>query len=533
MSTIYTRFPPEPNGYLHLGHLKAMLADFENSQFPVDDQDVCCYLRFDDTNPETEEQRFADAITDDVKFFGFVPWKITYTSDYFDELLELGWKLLRQGKAYVDFSTQDEIKRQRGFTKDKHGNVHYVDPINSPYRDRSVQDNERDFENMINGKYKESECCLRMKMDMQSTNPNMRDLVAFTIKYTPHYRTGRKHNVYPSYEFSHCIIDALEKIDYSYCSLEFVTRQESYFWVLKELELHLPKVYEFSRLNFENTLLSKRKIKAFISTGELCGWNDPRLFTIKGLRNRGYTASALKECVSSVNHTRNNGTLSIAYLESFIRKELDENAPRIFGVFDPLKVIIENIDENESFTFERPVHPRNPDMGTRKITFSREMWIDRSDFRVEANRKYFRLTPKKKTVRLKYAQGILEYTRHTVCKDDPDKVECIYAKYIPDTTTRVKGCISWLNAQDAYKCKFTQFLSLLNNGGEYNQDSANIKNGYIEYFDGKGDGDNNCLNVDSRYQIERFGYYIVKTLDLENKTIDAFQIVSLREDKNK
>lgn len=510
---VYTRFPPEPNGFLHLGHLKAMLCDFENSQFPKHDQEVRCYLRFDDTNPETEEQRFADAIIDDVKFFGFEPWKITYTSDYFPKLLELVWRLIKNGDAYVDFSSQEEMKRQRGYSKDKNGSVHWGDPVPSPYRDRSIADNVRDFNSMIMGKYKEGECCLRMKMDATSTNPNMRDLVAYTIKYSPHYRTKDKYCVYPSYEFAHCIVDALEKIDYSYCSLEFVTRQESYYWVIDKLGLHRPTVYEFSRLNFENSLLSKRKIKALIEDGKLDGWDDPRLLTIKGLRERGYTAEALKECVRTTNHTRTVSTLSIKFLESFVRDELNRTTERIFAVFDPVKVIIDNIDEDEVLEFGRPTHPQlKLESEKRTIRLTREIWIDRTDFRVEANKKYYRMTSKQ-NVRLKYTKGLLVYKSHEM---NGDEVKLIHVEYIPDEKTKVKAYISWLSNPDARCVDFRHFNGDLLTDGEFNEISETKTKGFVEGY----------AKVDNRYQVERFGYFYVRDTGVT-------QIVSLREDKNR
>lgn len=504
---INTRFPPEPNGYLHLGHLKAMIIDFEKHP------NCNCILRFDDTNPETEKQEYVDAIIEDVRFFGYQPSKITYASDYFNEMLELAWILVKSGKAYVDFSSSSEIEKQRGKIIAEDGTVSWIEPQESKYRNHPIEQNISDFKNMIDGKYSEGQCSLRLKMNMKSNNPNMRDLVAYRIKYTPHYRTGTTFCVYPSYDFCHCIIDALEKIDHSYCTLEFVTRQESYFWLIDQLNLHKPVVYEFSRLNFENTLLSKRKIKALIQQGKLLGYDDPRLLTIKGLKKRGYTASALKDCVREMGHTRNISTLKLAVLEHSIRNELNHSTTRIFGFIDPLKCTITNYDEIDNRVFDRPIHPEKSERGTRKTKLEKVFYIDSTDFRMTANRKYYRLTSKQK-VRLKYADGLIEYVSS---EKDSDGNTVVYVKYTKDTTTRVKGCIGWVSNHKLMT--FNMFTNrLFNEDGSFNEGSYTTEKGMIENLD---------LSVGDRFQIERFGYVIVNSEDSLNF------IVSLREARDK
>jgi glutaminyl-tRNA synthetase len=322
---MFTRFPPEPNGYLHVGHIKAALIDFEKHK------ECKCYLRFDDTNPEKEKQSYADQIIKDITIFlGYKPYKITYTSDYFPQLITFAQRLIDEGKAYVDFGSQEDIKKQRGQLADNT----WGKPYSSSYRNQSIEEARSNFEKMIDGVYSEKECCLRLKMDPLSTNPNMRDLVAYTIKRTPHFRTKTKYCVYPTYDFAHCIVDALENIDYSYCSLEFASRQESYYWLLDQLHLKNPVVYEFSRLNVTGSVLSKRKIKKLIDSGQLNDYDDPRLLTIAGLQRRGYTASALLNAVRQVGHTRNTSSLSIALLEHYIRQELNLECDRIFGLLD-------------------------------------------------------------------------------------------------------------------------------------------------------------------------------------------------------
>lgn len=518
---VFTRFPPEPNGFLHLGHVKAMIIDFEKHE------NGQCYLRFDDTNPETEEQRFADQIIADVTWMGYKPWKITYTSDYFPKLLELAWQLVREGKAYVDFSTQDEIKAQRGALPDGT----WGPPSASPHRDRPILDNISDFQRMQDGRYAEGHCCLRLKMDYRSDNPNMRDLVAYSIKYTPHFRTKGLYCVYPSYDFAHCLVDSIERISFSYCTLEFVTRQESYFWLIDQLGMYRPTVYEFSRLNVAGSILSKRKIKKLIADKCVEGYDDPRLLTIMGLKKRGYTPTALLNAVRQLGHTRVTSTLSIQLLENSIREELNKSAPRIFGIVDPLEVCIVNFGEltPEQTRFERPIHPMDPTFGTRAIQLTEVVYIDREDFMEEASKQYYRLTKAQK-VRFKYTTGIVEYISHELASDGVT-IKRINATYTPDTTTKVKGILGWIsNSPSEFACAtFNVYGQLLGADNEFNRESLQIKTGLVETPFGFG--------KDVRFQIERMGYFIVSKLKtqgsnfLESAMLN--QIVSLRESNDK
>lgn len=557
MKVMRTRFPPEPNGYLHIGHLKAMIIDFgykcnENIDSDSDDTEKMCNIRLDDTNPESEKQMYVDQIIKDVKFFGFEPIDVTYTSDYFPVLLNLAWFLVKRGMAYVDFSSQDEIKKQRGFSVNIMEKIMWTTPFASPYRDRNIKENIRDFQYMIDGKFDEKDCCLRLKMDPTSSNPNMRDLVAYTIKYTPHYKTQNLYCVYPTYDFSHCIVDVLESIDFSYCTLEFESRQESYYWLIDEIKKQLsdnsvrgdsvavnndlnidkallynliskrPVVYEFSRLDVSGSLLSKRKIKTLVEDGTLSGYDDPRLMTIMGLKKRGYTPSSLLSVVSQLGHTRNISTLSSKILEHSIRSELNISARRISGIIDPLQIIIENITED--MPLERDIggiSTNNIDSKSRVIFLRSNLFIDRSDFMLEPSnpKKYYRLTKDQK-VRLKYADGLIEYVRHT--ENISGIIDCVYVKFTKDSSTKTKACISWISENDSIPATFNLYSHLISNDGSFNPNSHSVKEGVIENLN---------FACGDRFQIERVGYFIIDDIRLSKVFLN--EIVGLREDKNK
>jgi glutaminyl-tRNA synthetase len=445
---------------------------------------------------------------------------------------------VKRGLAYVDFSSQEEIKKQRGFASlSSAGEKIWTEPFASPYRDRDIENNIKDFQSMIDGKFEEKDCSLRLKMYPTSSNPNMRDLVAYTIKYTPHYKTNTLHCVYPSYDFSHCIVDVLEAIDFSYCTLEFESRQESYYWLIDEIKKQLlldnninisdtllhnlttkrPVVYEFSRLDVTGSLLSKRKIKTLVEEGTLSGYGDPRLMTIMGLKNRGYSPSSLLSVVSQLGHTRNISTISSKILEHSIRSELNTTAPRISGILDPLAVVIENIDADVEL--DREIGVSNPHK--RKIYLRHKLFIDRSDFMLEPPnpKKYYRLTKDQK-VRLKYADGTIEYIKHT--EGINGVIDCVYVKFTKDSTTKTKACISWVSEKDSIPATFNLYNNLINDDGSFNHFSHNAKEGVIE---------NLQLNCGDRFQIERVGYFIVH----ESRSCKVFlnQIVGLREDKDK
>ena len=375
------------------------------------------------------------------------------------------------------------------------------------------------FELMCKGKFKEGACTLRLKMEPLSDNPNLRDPVAFRIKYESHYRTKMEFCVFPSYDFAHCLTDSIEGITNSYCTLEFESRNAQYHNIISLLDMHQPVVYEFSRLNVEGGITSKRKIKKLIEDGLLEGYDDPRLLTLKGLKRRGFTPTSLIAAVEGLGHTRSNSTLTFAYLESFVRKELNETTRRIFASIDPIEVEIANVDEDFFVDIERPVNPQNEEHGTRTVTLKKRFYIDSSDFRLEAPKKYFRLTTKNR-VRLKYGDGIIEYLNHEVSPTDPSKIQLIRVNYVKDATTKVKSCISWVTKQNATPATFRTFSNLLLDNGDFNTESQSIHEGFIENIN---------LVVGERIQIERFGYYIVHS----NVNLDLYCITGLKEDTNK
>jgi glutaminyl-tRNA synthetase len=524
--SIITRFPPEPNGHIHIGHLKAMIIDFNKHE------NCNCILRFDDTNPETEKQEYADSIMEDIKWLGFEWQKITYTSDYFEEFISIGERLIKEGKAYMDFSTSKEIEYQKGKRINSKGKVWWDKPLESPYRERfSIETNSDLFELMKLGMFKESACTLRLKMDPFSVNPNLRDPIAFRIKYVPHYRTGEKYCVYPSYDFSHCLTDSIENITMSYCTLEFESRNAQYHAIIDLVgnDMHHPTIYEFSRLKLEGSITSKRNIKSLIEDGHLGGYDDPGLLTIKGLKRRGFTPKTLIDAVSGLGHTRSITTLTIPYLESFIRKELNETSQRMFSVLDPISVEIVNVSDDFCLDVDKKVYPQNESStDTRRISLTKHFYIDDSDFKSVAPKKYFRLTPTN-PVRLKYGKCIIEYVSHE--ENESGTVTSLKVKYISDTTTKVKGCISWLSKNNAIPSIFKNFSSLLTDKGEFNPNSIQIHKGYSEDID---------LKQGDRIQIERFGYYILDSISANPLSLETREntrifncITSLKEDKSK
>jgi glutaminyl-tRNA synthetase len=433
---IRTRFPPEPNGYLHLGHVKAMLFDFEHH--PGCD----CTLRLDDTNPEMERQEFVDAILEDVAWMGFKPSRVTYTSDYFNTLYEFAERLIAEDKAYVDFSTSDEIKE---------GRLHGTDSV---WRSKTVEWNLAEFRKMRDGMYKNGECTLRLKIDMKHENPNLRDPIAYRIKHAVHYRTGDTWKIYPSYDYSHGLIDSLEKITHSYCTSEFLIRRPQYLWPVEQLGLTAANVVEFGRLNVEGVSLSKRKIIPLVESGELDGFDDPRLFTIRGLRRRGFTPELLKELAGLSSINLRDTELSKSIVLHTLRSHYNTIAPRAFAVSDPLPVMLED--------------------GTL------HSYIDRSDFRDVDSPSYYRMAPGK-TVRLRYGPCI-SYVSHT----NDALVACIS----PDK--KVKGIIHW-TPPTAKKAIFESYEDIDIHS------TKTIKHGLIHPDVTYGNGE--------VYQFERVGYY--------------------------
>ncbi|WP_310607417.1 glutamine--tRNA ligase [Buttiauxella brennerae] len=501
-NSICTRFPPEPNGYLHIGHAKSICLNFGIAQ----DYQGQCNLRFDDTNPAKEDIEFVDSIKHDVEWLGF-HWSgnVRYSSDYFDQLFNYAVELINKGLAYVDELTPEQIREYRGSLT--------APGKNSPYRDRSVEENLALFEKMRNGEFAEGTACLRAKIDMASPFIVMRDPVIYRIKFAEHHQTGTKWCIYPMYDFTHCISDALEGITHSLCTLEFQDNRRLYDWVLDNITIPAhPRQYEFSRLNLEYSIMSKRKLNLLVTEKVVEGWDDPRMPTISGLRRRGYTAASIREFCKRIGVTKQDNTVEMASLESCIRDDLNENAPRAMAVLDPVKVIIENFPQGEVEMVTMPNHPNKPEMGSRQVPFSREIYIDRADFREEANKQYKRLVLGKE-VRLRNAYVI---KADRVEKDEAGNITTLHCSYDPETLSKdpadgrkVKGVIHWVSAEHALPVEirlYDRLFSVANPGGAedflatINPESLVIKQGFVEP---------SLQNAEKgkAYQFEREGYF--------------------------
>jgi len=432
-----TRFPPEPNGYLHLGHAKAMLLDFGLAS----QQGGHCYLRYDDTNPEAESQEFMDTILETVKWLGHKPWKVTFSSDYFQQLYDLAVELIKRDKAYVCLQTSAEMCASRERKEA------------SPYRNRPIAESLTMFDNMRKGKYPEGYCTLRMKQDITSPNPNMWDLVAYRVKYTAHPHTGDKWCVYPSYDYTHCIVDSLENVTHSMCTLEFESRHESYMWLLDQLDLYKPHVWEFSRLQLTHIMLSKRKLTVLVQKGIVRGWDDPRMPTLVGLRRRGYTPKTINRFCQEIGVTRRGSvTHSLGVFEQVCRDDLDTEALRALCVLDPIRVVITDWKSGETLKYTAPNHPRDKSMGSRELEIGSVVFIDRSDFRAKDEKDYFGLAPGK-TVTLKYA---FQITCTDVVTGAGGKIEELRCTHNPQPATKTKGVLHWVS-EKATRCEVRQY----------------------------------------------------------------------------
>ncbi len=438
-SNIQTRFPPEPNGFLHIGHAKSICLNFGIAK----DYNGLCNLRFDDTNPEKEDIDYVNSIQEDVKWLGF-QWAgdIHYSSDYFDKLHGYAIELIEKGLAYVCFLNADESREYRG-TLNKPGK-------NSPYRDTSVDENLALFAKMKNGEFKEGECSLRAKIDMSSSFMCLRDPIIYRIRFADHHQTGNKWCIYPMYDFTHCLSDAIEGITHSLCTLEFQDNRRLYDWVLENVSIEtVPHQYEFSRLNLEYTVMSKRKLHTLVDENLVNGWDDPRMPTIAAFRRRGYTAASLREFTQRIGVTKMDNTVEMGVLEACIREDLNDNAPRAMAVLDPIKLVIENypVDKTEQLNVKN--HPSDETQGSRIVPFSKELFIETEDFREEANKKYKRLVIGK-AVRLR---GAYVVTATRCDKDDQGNVTTVYCTYDdktlgknPEDGTKPKGVIHWVDA---------------------------------------------------------------------------------------
>lgn len=519
---VYTRFPPEPNGYLHIGHAKSICLNFGIAQ----DYQGKCNLRFDDTNPVKEDVEYVDSIKQDVKWLGF-EWEgePRYASDYFDQLYSYAIELIKKGLAYVDELSPEQIREYRG-TLTSAGK-------NSPYRDRSVEENLALFEKMKKGEFAEGAASLRAKIDMASPFIVMRDPVLYRIKFASHHQTGDKWCIYPMYDFTHCISDAIERITHSLCTLEFQDNRRLYDWVLDNISIDrpLPHQYEFSRLNLEYTLTSKRKLLKLVNDGIVDGWNDPRMPTISGLRRRGYTPASLREFCRRIGVTKQDNVVEYSALESCIRDDLNTNAPRAMAVLNPLKIVIENFDGKEILT--APNHPNREELGTRELPFTKEIYIDQADFREEANKQYKRLVLGKE-VRLRNAYVI---KAERVEKDAEGCVTTVYCTYDPETLgknpegRKVKGVIQWVSATDNLSAEFRLYDKLFTvaNPGAVedinevlNPNSLIIKRGVVEQSLANA-------KAEQAYQFEREGYYCADSKDSNADNLVFNLTVSLKE----
>ena len=521
--SVHTRFPPEPNGYLHIGHAKSICLNFGLAK----EYQGLCNLRFDDTNPVKEDVEYVDSIKADVEWLGF-KWEgePRYASDYFDALYGYAIELIKKGLAYVDELSPEEMREYRG-TLTEPGK-------NSPYRDRTIEENLALFEKMKNGEFAEGTLSLRAKIDMASPFMVMRDPVIYRIKFASHHQTGDKWCIYPMYDFTHCISDAIERITHSICTLEFQDNRRLYDWVLENISIErpLPHQYEFSRLNLEGTLTSKRKLLKLVNDGIVDGWNDPRMPTISGLRRRGYTPASLREFCRRIGVTKQDNVVEYSALEACIREDLNENAPRAMAVIDPVRVVIENFEGEETLT--APNHPNRSELGERQLPFTKELYIDRADFREEANKQYKRLVLGKE-VRLRNAYVI---KAERVEKDANGEITTIFCTYDPETLgknpadgRKVKGVIHWVSAMHNHPAEFRLYDRLFtvpNPGAEediesvLNPHSLVVKHGFVEQSLA-------AAEAEKGYQFEREGYFCADSKDSRPEHLVFNLTVSLKE----
>ena len=540
LPAVITRFPPEPNGYLHIGHAKSICLNFGLAR----DYGGRCHLRFDDTNPVKEDTEYVDSIIDAVHWLGF-SWDSTdaqggqqahlyYASDYFDQLYAFAEKLIERGVAYVDSQSAEQIAASRG---------NFAEPgTPSPYRERSVEENLQLFRDMRAGKYADGEHVLRAKIDMAAPNIVMRDPVLYRIRHAHHHRTGDKWCIYPMYDFTHCISDAIENITHSLCTLEFENNRPLYDWVLAQLRdcgllrEPLPHQYEFARLNLTYAITSKRKLLQLVNEGRVDGWDDPSMPTIVGIRRRGYTPESIQLFCDRVGVAKSDSWIDMSTLEGAVRDDLDARAARAVAVLDPLKLILNNYPEGHSEECSAPVHPKQPELGKRVFPLSRELWIEREDFSENPPKGYFRLFPGNK-VRLRYGY-VIECTG--VDKDADGNVVAVHANYLPDTksgtpgadSVKVKGNIHWVSAQHALQAEVRLYDRLFNDphpdaGGKnfldaLNADSKRVVTAYLE--PGLREA-----RAEDRFQFERHGYFVADRVDSEPGRPVFNRIVGLKD----
>ncbi|MBO4433172.1 MAG: glutamine--tRNA ligase/YqeY domain fusion protein [Clostridia bacterium] len=516
-SKVQTRFPPEPNGYLHIGHAKAICIDFGTAE----KYKGVCNLRFDDTNPTKEDVEYVDAIMEDIKWLGFNWANVYFASDYFDFIYECAQKIIDKGLAYVDESTADEIRDMRG-TLTEPG-------VNSPYRDRPIEETKELFRKMTAGEIEEGKMVLRAKIDMASPNLNMRDPVIYRVLKAHHHRTGDKWCVYPMYDFAHPLSDAKEGVTHSLCSLEFENHRPLYNWVLEAADIkNPPRQIEFARMNVNYTLTSKRKCLKLVNDGLVSGWDDPRMATICGMRRRGFPSAAVREFVDKIGVSKAYSVIDYALLESCVRDNLNQNAERAMAVLRPLKVIIDNYPEDKTEEISVEVNPNKPELGSKTVTFSREIFIEQDDFMLDPPGKYFRLCPAKE-VRLKGAYYI-KYASHET--DSEGNITAVHCTYDPESRggdtpdgRKVKGTLHWVSEKSAIKVEVRLYDRLFNVENPSDEEGVssfadNLNPDSLKVLDG-------CL-IDKKmagakpgdtFQFMRQGYFTVDKDSKEDKLI--------------
>jgi glutaminyl-tRNA synthetase len=525
---VHTRFPPEPNGYLHIGHAKSICLNFGLA----DAYNGLCNLRYDDTDPSKESIEYVDSIKEDVRWMGF-DWEDReyYASDYFEQLFEYAVQLIRAGKAYVDSLSAEDIREYRG-TLTAPGK-------NSPYRERSIAENLDLFERMRAGEFKDGEHVLRARIDMTSPNIIMRDPTLYRIRHVSHYRTGKMWCIYPMYDFTHCLSDSIEGITHSNCTLEFESNRQLYDWVLDTLEVFHPRQIEFARLNLSFTVLSKRKLIRLVEEGHVDGWDDPRLPTIAGVRRRGYPPEALRNFCDRIGVAKADSMVDMALLEYCVRENLNKTAPRVMAVLHPLKVIIDNYPADGEDELEAVNNPEDPRAGTRKVPFSRELYIERDDFMEDPPKKFFRLAPGQE-VRLRYAYLI---TCVDVVKDPgTGEVTELHCTYDPATRggdapdgRKVKGTLHWVSARHAVDAQVRLYDHLFTkenpNEVEEGKDfTACLNSGSLEVLNGcKLEPSLANAAPASRCQFERLGYFCVDSKDSSPESLVFNRTVTLRD----
>ncbi len=520
---VHTRFPPEPNGYLHIGHAKSICLNFGIGE----KYHGLTNLRFDDTNPTKEEVEYVDSIQEDVKWLGFT-WddRMFFTSDYFDKLYEYAKVLIQKGKAYVDDQTADEIRETRG---DLH-----TPGVDSPYRNRSVEENLKLFEEMKEGKYADGEKVLRAKIDMASPNIVMRDPVIYRIMHASHHRTGDAWCIYPMYDFAHPVSDAIERITHSICTVEFEERRPLYNWVLEEWnDTEKPQQIEFARLNVSNTVMSKRKLRRLVEEGVVSGWDDPRMPTISGMRRRGYTPESIREFCNRIGVAKANSTVDSALLEFCIREDLKLKAPRKMVVIDPIKVVITNYPEGQTEMLTIENNPENEELGSREVPFGRVVYIERNDFMEEPVKKFFRLAPDKE-VRLKGAYII---KCESIVKDEDGNIVELHCTYDPESksgsgcTRKVKGTLHWVAEEGAVDMEIRLYDYLLRTEDEEDESKdfmEQINPDSLQVFHGKGEPSFAETKAGEHFQFLRQGFFVTD-LDSTPEHVVMNRIVGLRD----